>query len=120
MQNRKQAGGKKEKKEEKRGGGEREMESIQILTENKSAGRIWNAQIILGFRVDKVIKKEKGGVRGGRKKKTPLVLFYTLRLWERGERRGTGLTGAAPQPRSKGLFGARAAHPAPLGMARLI
>lgn len=40
MQNRKQAGGKKEKKEEKRGGGEREMESIQILTENKSAGRI--------------------------------------------------------------------------------
>lgn len=40
MQNRKQAGGKKEKKEEKRGGGEREMESIQILTENKSAERI--------------------------------------------------------------------------------
>lgn len=70
------------------------MERIQILTESKSTERVWNAQIIPGFGVDKVIKKrKKDGGGGGRK--NPLFLPYTLRLWEQSRRESrTSQTGA--------------------------
>ena len=59
MQNHKQLGRKKKKKKKRVFNWE--MERIQILTESKSTERVWKAQIILGFRLDKVIKKEEGG-----------------------------------------------------------